>query len=166
MATSTGVFEQNSLGSGKACSYTTYFVKKTGIADNTATPMVTVTVPNGNHSIFGRVIAGAITGGADAFEGSAARTKTFTATRTTGANVVAGVSGDAAATIANASVSGGATWSTLVVTTGSVAGAVGAVNTFTIDVTANNDTNVDDNTLFLYVELLNAENSGVTLTAV
>src|SRR5688572_15568475 len=77
-------------GFGQASQMHTLLVKKTGIANNTATPILTVTVPNGNHAAGIRItLLGSLGTGTDTFESSRIAIGTIVLARQTGANVVA-----------------------------------------------------------------------------
>lgn len=134
--------------------------KVTGIADNSATDILTVTVPNANHAACIRLLLLSSNGSTDAFESSRTATGSVVVARTTGVNAVA-----TAATLtleAIATVSGGATH-TLAYGVSAISGAVGATNTFTIQVTINDSGNLGSNQLVVYAELLNAESTGITI---
>lgn len=148
---------------GAAAHATTKIFKKTGIADNTATSVITVTVPNANHAAAIRLTMLATMGvGTDAFESSRVATGTVVLARTTGANVVAAASTIDGAQIAT--VSGGGTI-TLAYGVSSVTGAVGAVNTFDIQVTIVVTGTITSHQVVVVAELVNAEATGVTMAA-
>lgn len=150
------------LGGTKAAATTaTTIVKKvTGIADNSATDVFTVTVPNANHACAVRLTLLSSNGSTDAFESSRVATGTVVLARTTGANVVAAVSAIAQGQIAT--VSGGATH-TLAYGVSAISGAVGATNTFTITVTIDDSGNLGSNQVVAVAELINSEATGVTI---
>lgn len=137
----------------------------TGIANNTATATLTVTIPNGNHSAGGRITLKGAAGaggaiGADEF--SALIEYDFVVTRTTGVNAVATLSA-ALLTAITASVAG-ATTPTISAALSAISGAVGATNTFTFNVTINALTGSSTNhTCFCYATLINDNASGVTI---
>jgi hypothetical protein len=135
--------------------------KKTAIADNTATSIITVTVPNGNHSAAVRMtLLAALGTGTDTFESSRVADGSVVIARQTGANVVAAA---ATLTLAQiATVSGGGTL-TLAYGVSSVTGAVGATNTFDIQVTLVKTGTITDLQCVIVAELVNAEASGVTM---
>ena len=136
----------------------------TAIADAVATATLTVTIPNAAHSAAIKVTfagsAGA--GGAvGANEATATASYDIAVTRTAGANAVAIIS-----TIygsATASVSGG----TVLAVTGTLSamsGAVGATNTFTINVTIAHTLGSSTNhTCVTHASAINANASGVTI---
>ena len=150
-----------SAGAGTVTSAVKLVKKITGIADNTATTALTVTIPNGNHAAAIKLMMLSSNGGTDAFESSRVATGHVVVARTTGVNAVA-----AAATIddaAIATVSGGATH-TLAYGVSAISGAVGATNTFTITVTIDDSGNLGSNQLVVLAELLNAEATGITIS--
>lgn len=151
-----------SFGGAAAAATTEYKVikKVTAIADNTATDVFTVTVPNANHSAAIKVTLLSANGSTDAFESSRVATGTVVLARTTGVNAVAAVSALEGAQIAT--VAGGATH-TLAYDLGAVAGAAGATNTFTIRVTIDDSGNVGANQVVAVAELVNSEATGVTI---
>ena len=150
------------LGGATAAATTRYAITKkvTGIADNTATDILTVTVPNANHATVIRLMLLSSNGSTDAFESSRVATGHVVLARTTGVNVVAVASTLDDATIAT--VAGGATH-TLAYAVSAITGAVGATNTFTITVTIDDSGNLGSNQLVVLAELLNAEATGVTI---
>ena len=140
---------------------TTRIIKKvTGIADNTATDVFTVTVPNANHSAGVKVRLVSSNGGTDAFESTRVAEGFVVLARTSGANAVAGVAALTHAQIAT--VSGGATH-TLAYGVSAISGAVGAVNTFTIQVTIDDSGNLGSNQVVAVAEIINSEATGVTI---
>jgi hypothetical protein len=159
---STPQFTALQLGgaSGAATSLRQVTKKVTGIADNTATDILTVTVPNGNHAACVRLQLLSSNGSTDAFESSRCAVGQVVVARTTGLNAVA-----TAATLtltAIATVAAGATH-TLAYDLSSISGAVGATNTFTIRVTIDDSGNLGSNQVVVFAELLNAEATGVTI---
>lgn len=149
-----------------ASSYTKRVYTKTGIADNSATAVVTVTVPNGNHAAMIRVTAMGTVGSTDAFESTAVAEAIIVLTRITGANVVAQVATVTLGGTAIATVSGGAALSAApTIGVSSITGAVGADNTFTINITVNDSGGVGSNTAILVTDLINSQGTGVTMAA-
>ena len=150
------------LGGATAAATTCYSITKkvTSIADNTATDILTVTIPNANHAATIRLLLLSSNGGTDAFESSRTASGSVVVARTTGANAVAAASTIDAAQIAT--VSGGATH-TLAYSVSAISGAVGDPNTFTIQVTIDDSGNLGSNQLVVFAELLNAESTGVTI---
>ena len=149
-------------GVGAATSKDSLLLKKTGIADNTATDVITVTVPNANHAAAIRLTLLSSNGSTDAFESSRVAMGLIVVARTTGANAVAVVAALALAQIAT--VAAGATH-TLAYGVSAISGAVGATNTFTIQVTIDDSGNLGSNQVVVLAELLNAEATGVTMAA-
>ena len=134
--------------------------KVTGIADNTATDVLTVTIPNENHAAAIRLLFVSSNGSTDAFESSRAAHGLVVVARTLGANAVATVT-----TLSDegiATVSGGATH-TLAYDVSSISGAVNATNTFTIRVTINDSGNLGSNQVVVWADLLNAQSTGITI---
>ena len=148
---------------GAASSVQHLIVKKTGIADNTATDVITVTVPNANHAAAIRLTFVASLGtGTDTFESTRTAIGLVVLARQTGANVVGTATALTNAGIAT--VSGGGTL-TLAYDLGAVAGAVGATNTFTIRVTQVVTGTITDHQVVVLAELINTEASGITIAA-
>lgn len=136
--------------------------KTTGIADNTATAVVTVTVPNANHSGGLRITLVSSNGSTDAFESTRVAEGFISIARTSGADTVA-----VAATLgltAIATVSGGATH-TLAYGVSAISGASSATQTFTVTVTIDDSGNLGSNQVLVQAELLNSESSGITIGA-
>lgn len=152
-----------STTAGSATQVTSRVIKKTGIADNTATDVITVTVPNANAAAAIRLtIVGSLGTGTDTFESTRVAVGTVVIARQAGANAVA-----TAVALTNAgiaTVSGGGTL-TLAYDLGSVSGAVGATNTFTIRVTLVKTGTITDLQAVIFAEVINAEASGVTIAA-
>lgn len=134
--------------------------KKTGIANNSATAVLTVTVPNANHAAVIRLMFLSSNGSTDAFESSRTAQGSVVIARTTNAATVAVATALTAADIAT--VAAGATH-TLAYGVSSISGAVGETQTFTITVTINDSGNLGANQVVLVAELLNSEASGVTI---
>jgi hypothetical protein len=136
--------------------------KVTGIADNTPTTLMTVTVPNGNHAATLRLLFLSSNGSTDAFESSRAAQGLIVFQRNTGVVAVA-----TAATLADPVIAtngtGGSATHTLAYSVSAASGAAGAVNTFTVAVTIDDSGNVGSNQVVVFAELLNAEATGVTV---
>lgn len=134
------------------------------IADNVATTVLTITVPNSAQSATVRVCAvGALgAGGAiGAYEANASNSYDITVVRTAGVNAVADISTAYGVNAAN--VAGAATC-TAALTVASVVGAVGASNSFPVQITIVKSGGASDNhTAVLVAEVLNAVSSGVTI---
>jgi hypothetical protein len=151
-----------SLGGAPGAATTSHrLIKKvTGIADAVATDVITVTVPNANHAASIKVTLLSSNGSTDAFESSRTAEGAVVVARTTGANAVAAAATLELAQIAT--VAAGATH-TLAYGVSAISGAVGATNTFTIQVTINDSGNVGSNQVVVLAELINAEATGVTM---
>jgi len=150
------------LGGDVGAATTTYkLVKKvTGIADNSATDVLTVTVPNANHAAVLVVWSVSSTGSTDAFESSRVYVKYFVIARTTGADTVTANVGTIQAI---ATVAGGATLTTNIAAS-ALTGASSATQTFTLQATLDDSGNLGSNQIVLAVELINAEASGITIS--
>jgi hypothetical protein len=153
-------------GVAGAAATATKFVKvTTAIADNTATPVMTITIPNAAHaaSILVRVVGSLGAGGAiGAFEASASNSYVVTIARTTGVNAVGTVSAVFGAAAAN--VAGAATVTSTCVLS-AVSGAVGASNGFTVNATVTKSGGASTNHQCLVVaEVLNSQATGITLS--
>jgi hypothetical protein len=148
-------------GAAGAATTSSKLVKKvTGIADNSGTAVLTVTVPNGNHAASIDLVFLSSNGSTDAFESSRTSRGTIILARTTGAATVATPITLYASEIAT--VAAGATH-TFAYTVSAMSGAVGATQTFTVNVTINDLGNTGSNQLVMSAEVLNAEASGVTI---
>lgn len=132
----------------------------TGIADNVATGILTVTIPNANHAAAIRLLLLTSNGSTDAYESSRVAQGLVVVARTTGANAVATAVALADAGIAT--VAAGATH-TLAYSASAISGAVGASNTFTIQVTIDDLGNLGSNQCVVFAEVVNAAASGVTV---
>lgn len=138
-------------------------VLKTGIADNTATAVITVTVPNAAHNagIFLDIV-GYMATGTDASESTRVAIGSVTLARTAGADTVAVVS-----TIANgqiATVAAGGTI-TLAYSVSAMTGASSATQTFNILVTIVVTGTITTHGCLMNARLLNAAATGVTMAA-
>jgi hypothetical protein len=134
--------------------------KATGLADGSAANILTVTIPNANHSAAVRLMMLATCAHADdAFESSRCASGMVVFSRITNSNAVA-----TAATIDDAAIatSGTATL-TLAYNVSAVAGAANAENSFTIQVTIDDSGNKGSNQCVVIAELLNSEATGVTI---
>lgn len=136
----------------------------TGIANNTGTSVLTITIPNAAHSGIVHVRLGGSLGAGGAIganEATAAITYDIAVTRTAGVNAVATIStayGSAAANVA-----GGST-ATITAALGSVGGAVGATNTFAVNVTIAHGTGSSTNHICQVDAWIdNANASGITI---
>lgn len=135
------------------------------IANNSATAVLTVTIPNAAHSASIRVrLTGSLgAGGAiGANESTQDAEYMVNVARTAGVNAVATI-GAVVGQAAAASVAGAANAATTA-TLSAISGAVGATNTFTINVTiARSGGSSANHTCFAFAELLNANATGVTI---
>lgn len=137
----------------------------TAIADNVATAVLTITIPNAAHSgsVRVRVTGSAGAGGSiGANEATATNEYIVTVTRTAGVNAVAGISsayGGSTATVA------GGNAVTVTAAVSAVSGAVGATNTFTVNVTiARAAGTATNHTCLVYAQLMNANATGITIS--
>lgn len=151
----------NAAAAGAAGWTGTFVARKTGIANNTATDIITVTVPNGNHNsaLFLDIMAHLGTG-TDASESTRVATGVITIARTTGAATVAVASTLAQAAIAT--VAGGGTL-TLAYGVSAITGAVGVTQTFTIQVTLVVTGTITDHVAMVFARSLNSAAGGVTM---
>lgn len=148
---------------GAAATFARLTGKKTAIADNTATDIITVTVPNANHAAAIRlVLLGSLGTGSDAFESSRCAEGLIVIARQTGAATVAVAATLALAQIATAA--GGGTL-TMAYAVSSITGAVGVSQSFTITVTLVKTGTITDLQCVWHAEVLNAEATGVTIAA-
>lgn len=150
--------------SGAATSARIFRKHTTGIANATATSVLTITIPNAAHAARLRIeIIGILGAGGAVGACEAAQSVYYDATivRTTGVNAVAtlsAVDGTAAANVA------GATTCTTSAALSAVSGAVGAVNSFTLNVTISRAAGTSTNhTCHVLVHLLNSNASGITV---
>lgn len=153
-------------GAAAAASTSTRFSKATtAIADATGTAVLTVTIPNAAHSGSVRVtLVGSLgAGGAiGANEASGTVSYDFAVARTAGVNAVTAIS--SAYGSGMASVAGAATI-TVTAAASAISGAVGAVNTFTVNVTITKGSGASANhTCLVMAEVLNANATGITLS--
>jgi len=155
-----------SLGGAAAAATTATRLTKltSSIADNTATACLTVTIPNAAHAaslrvrLLGRLGAGGAIG---ADEATGAVTYDFAIARTAGVNAVVNASpafGSAASSVA------GATTATVTAAASAISGAVGASNTFTVNVTiAKGGGSSANHTCTIVAEVLNANVTGISI---
>ena len=141
---------------GAAGSHTRLTVRKTSIADNTATDVVTITVPNANHAAAIRVFGLANFDNCNyaqsfSFEGSLARgsgsptDKAFSSVTTT---ENAGITPNFAISVAGSANTGGNS----------------ATQTFTLQLTINTSDSSSSNATIM-IELINFNDSGITMAA-
>lgn len=149
---------------GAALTKTSVLGSAAAIADNVATTIATITVPNAAVTTTIRLTAqGALgAGGAiGAREAMASNSWNIVLARTAGVNVVAQISAAYGADAAN--VAGAATC-TAVVSLGAVAGAVGATNTVPVQITIVKSGGASDNhTASWEAVVLNAAATGATI---
>ena len=160
---STAPSEQLRLGgfSAGAATMAARFTKKvTAIADAAATSVLTVTVPNGEQAAALKIGFLTSNGAAAAFQSSRCAEGLIVIARTTGVATVAVAS--ALANAAIATVAAGATH-TLAYSVTAMTGGVGATQTFDVQVTIDDSSNVGGNQCVMVVELLNAQVSGVSV---
>lgn len=137
---------------------------KTGIADNTATSIIRVTVPNGNQNAAIQLSLVAWLGaGTDVSESTRFALGAVVLARQTGVATVA-----AAATLALAQIATVATGGTLTLAYGvsSITGAVGVEQTFDIQVTLVKTGTITDLSCMFDAKLMNGQNQGITIAAV
>jgi hypothetical protein len=138
----------------------------TGIADATATDLVTVTIPNAAHAgvVHVRLLGSLGAGGAiGAFECSAVLEGNIPFARTAGVNAVAGT--PSAAGMTSSACVAGATTITFAYSMSAVTGAVGATNTFTIKATITKGGGSSANhQVVVFAEILNSQATGITIS--
>jgi len=157
-----GTVTINGAAPGAAGSVTTFMKAVSGIADNVATTVLTVTCPNAAQSAFLRVklCASLGAGGAvGANEATAIMELIIAMTRTPGANMGRNM----AFAAQTSSLVVGAATITLTPSTTAVAGAVGATNTYDLQVTIAHGSGASTNhTCLLEAILINANATGIT----
>ena len=150
-----GAISQGNLPGGNG-SHVRMTVRKTSISDNSATDVVTITIPNANHAAAIRVFGLANFDGCTyaqsfSFEGTIARAsgtptdKAFSSVTTT----------------ENASITPNFS---IAVAGSSNTGANGATQTFTLQFTINTSDGSSSNATFM-IELINFNDSGITMAA-
>jgi hypothetical protein len=138
--------------------------RKTGIANNTATSIIRVTVPNGNINAGIKIdLVGWLGTGTDASESTRVATGFIAIARQTGVTGVAVAATLALAQIATAA--GGGTL-TLAYSVAAFSGAVGVTQTFDIQVTAVVTGTITDHAVMFDAKLMNGADNGVTMAAV
>ena len=154
-------FSHLQLGSAGGATSTDRLQKKvTAIADNTATTVFTVTVPNANHAASIKLRFLSSNGSTDAFESSRTAEGTVVLARTSGVDTVA--TAVAISDAAIATVAAGATH-TLAYSVTAMSGLSSATQTFDIQVTIDDLGNLGSNQVVAVAEVLNAEATGVTI---
>lgn len=148
---------------GEAGSVIELKVRKTGIANNSATAVITVTVPNSTHNaaIFLEILAH-LGIGTDASESSRCARGCVVLARTPDVDTVATVSTLESTQIAT--VSGGGTL-TLAYSVSSISGASNATQTFTIRLTLVVTGTITNHIAVVFARLLNSAQDGVTMAA-
>lgn len=134
----------------------------TSIADNSATTVLTVTVPNGNHAAVVRLLLLSSNGSTDAYESSRAAQGLVVIQRNSGVATAATAAAIADGVIATNATGGSATHTLAY----SIAlGGEGATltNTVLIKVTIDDSGNTGANQLVVFAELINAAASGITI---
>lgn len=159
------VFGGTNTSAGAATTRTEINKTVTGITDAAATTTFTVTIPNAAHTatiefeLTGIVGAGGAVG---AHEAAATTSGKIVVTRTAGVNAVASAVSTAYGAVA-ANVAGGTTV-TVAAAVSAISGAVGATNTFTINVTITKAGGSSANHICLcYAKVMNANATGVTI---
>ena len=125
----------------------------TGIADAVATSILEVTVPNSNVASAIRLKLLSSNGGTDAWESSRIAEGWIVIARTTGANAVAVAATLVLAQIATVAAGG---THTLAYAVSAISGAVGAVNTFTINITIDDSAATGANRLVVAYEIMDS----------
>jgi hypothetical protein len=145
-----------------ASSYVKRVYTKTAIADNTATAVITVTVPNAKHGgmLFLKIVG---TNGS----GECVNTGTgAVAICRGGAGIATVVTAATIAVTATAQdATGGADTNTLAYAVSAISGAAGAVQTFNVTVTLNDSGSSATNKAIVVAELVNFEGTGMTMAA-
>lgn len=161
----TFVLQSGGTSAGGATTHQGITKAVSSIADNTATAVFTVTVPNAAHSASIRLkLVGSLgSGGAvGANESTQDATYNIDITRTAGVNAVATISAVGAQPSA-ASVAGAAN-AAVTGELSSISGGVGATNTFTINAKiAHSGGSSANHACVAHAELVNANTSGVTI---
>lgn len=137
---------------------------KTGIANNTATSILRVTVPNSNQNAAIELsLVGWLGTGTDISESTRYAFGAIVLARTTGVATVA-----AAATLASAQIATVGSGGTLTLAYGvsAVSGAVGVEQTFDIQVTLVVTGTITDHSCMFNATLMNGKDTGVTIAAV
>lgn len=151
-------------GPGAATTVTQYQSKTTAIADNTATAVATVTIPNAAQSATIRVVLVGIAGAGGsvgASEANASVEYLLAVTRTAGVNATVSISAGVGS--ATTSVAGG-TVLAITGTASAISGAVGASNTFTINATIAHTLGSSTNHVcIMFAELINSNATGITI---
>jgi hypothetical protein len=159
--TASGVNAFSSIGTaapGAAGGYFAQTYKITGIADNTATSVVSFSIPAGNQAAAFRVLLCAtMSGSTDDFESSRVATGTGIINRKSGEDAAAAVSAIAQAQIAT---SGDGTITLAYSITTPAAGA--GFSTCDLQVTIVKTGTVTNHECVVFIELINSQGSGIT----
>lgn len=148
---------------GAVTSATRFVFKKTGIADDSATAILTVTVPNANHAAVIDLDILSSNGGADAFESSRCAKGRVVVARIADGDTVAVA---AALTLDQIATTATGATHTLAYSVSAITGASGDPQTFDIQLTINDSGNTGDNQAVVIAECLNSEASGITMQPV
>lgn len=150
---------------GAATTGTRLLKSVTGIANNTATDIITVTVPNAAHSATLKVtLTGSLGAGGAIGANEATGTTSFNVpiARTAGVATVPATA--TAYAVTNTNVAGAATI-TVTYAISAISGAVGATQTFTVTVTiARGSGSSTNHTCLVDAEILNANATGITIS--
>lgn len=150
--------------SGYAGNLSTLTGVKTGIANNTATSILRVTVPNNNQNAAIEIsLVGWLGTGTDISESTRYASGAIVLARNAGVATVATAATLALAQIAT--VAGGGTL-TLAYGVSAVSGAVGVDQTFDIQVTLVVTGTITDHSCMFAARLMNGKDTGVTMAAV
>lgn len=147
---------------GAATSAKRILIKKTGINDNSATNVITVTVPNSAQAACIKLRILSSNGSTDAFESSRCAEGMVVLARTAGVDTVAAV---AALDLAQIATVGGGATHTLAYGVTAMAGAASATQTFSITLTIDDSGNLGSNQAVILAEIMNSEATGCTMAA-
>lgn len=147
---------------GAANSYVCRQFLKTGIADAVATAVITVTVPNGNHNGVLKMRLISVNGSTDASESTRTAECSVIIARVTGADTA---KTDVSIGVAGIATVGSGATHTLAYATSALTGASGATQTFTVNITIDDNGNVGGNEIMILAELHNKNASGITMAA-
>lgn len=145
---------------GSATQCLSLVLKKTAIADATATSILTVTCPNGENTAALRLTLLAAVNNSGTLDSARCALGMVVFDRTTGAALV----GTAATLTTTAIATSGTATLTLAYSLGTVSGTVSATNTMDVKVTLTK-TGGTNHQIVVLAELLNSEASGMTMVA-
>lgn len=154
--------ENQGGAAGAATTYQRMIKKVTGIADNSATTVLTATVPNANHACAIRLMFLSSNGSTDAFESNRAANGLVVIERITGQSAVTTAAAIADGVIATSGAGGSATHTLAYSAVANAEGASGT-ETVSIKVTIDDSGNLGSNQVVVVAELINSEATGVTL---